>query len=772
MLPAPLAAVGGGCQCRTVVSAYLNRGVGLLARSRPLQEASFQRIGAFSHFLMTTGQAAALPPHPRTTRRRPSLVTAAPAPPERPRKFPPGFARRPTLVQRLVEADDVSAVVILAPPGYGKSSLLSEWGETDRRPFVSLSSTSEDSLISSLAQARRHERGSVLLLDDAHLAPAEVLHRLMAMATTELPTGTLLALAARGEPQLPLGALRARRELIELGARDLALSSAQASILLRGMGVELQPDELDTLVRRTEGWPAALYLAALAMRGHPEIPPGLPPIGASSHLLAAYLRDDVLSTLPPGMTAFATQASVLDELSGPACDAVLERHDSAAKLAELARITRLLVPLDWQHARFRWHHLFREMLAGELRRDAPGLDAKLHGRAAVWYRGRGEVTVAIEHMVAMGEAEQSGDLLLAQLPRLLGAGRAQLVARWLGRFSQGQVASHASLAVCAAHSSLAAGDIAGAEQWALNARMVLSDEPGSCEPNKIATALAVIEATVARAGAAKMGQIATEAFDSEPAGSAWRPALAFLRGASSHLTGDRAFAGELLEMGAALGAAAAPSISSLCLAQHAMMSIECGDWEMAADVAERAMKLVKQHGLAACPVSALVFAASAATRAHERCVDEAKRNLRAAADLLVSLGDFASWYGAQARILLAHASLCLADAVGARTLLAEASRLARRMPDAIIFERWFDGAWDYLDTLAESSLAGPSALTIAELRILRFLPSHRSFREIASQLGVSANTVKTQAHAIYRKLGVASRSEAVERAQQAGLLGQ
>ena len=169
---------------------------------------------------------------------------------------------------------------------------------------------------------------------------------------------------------------------------------------------------------------------------------------------------------------------------------------------------------------------------------------------------------------------------------------------------------------------------------------------------------------------------------------------------------------------------------------------------------------------------ALVFAATAAVRAHEGSVDRAKKDLRRAIELLATLGDFIPWYGAETRILLAHASLWLADIVGARTLLAEASRLARRMPDATIFQRWFDDAWAYMDTMAETRMAGPSSLTIAELRILRFLPSHRSFREIAQQLGVSANTVKTQAHAVYRKLGAASRSEAVARGQDAGLLGQ
>jgi LuxR family maltose regulon positive regulatory protein len=182
--------------------------------------------------------------------------------------------------------------------------------------------------------------------------------------------------------------------------------------------------------------------------------------------------------------------------------------------------------------------------------------------------------------------------------------------------------------------------------------------------------------------------------------------------------------------------------------------------------------VIAERGLAEYPVSALAFAAAAAVRAHHGRVDEAKRDLRSGIDLLTQLDDFIPWYGAEARILLAHASLWLADVVGARTLLAEASRLARRAPGAVIFERWFDDAWAHMDAVAETSLAGPSSLTIAELRILRFLPSHRSFREIAAQLGVSANTVKTQAHAVYRKLGAASRSEAVMRASDAGLLGQ
>jgi LuxR family transcriptional regulator, maltose regulon positive regulatory protein len=207
------------------------------------------------------------------------------------------------------------------------------------------------------------------------------------------------------------------------------------------------------------------------------------------------------------------------------------------------------------------------------------------------------------------------------------------------------------------------------------------------------------------------------------------------------------------------------------LAQRAMLAIEREDWELATELTDHATMVIEEWGLKAEPLSALVFASSAASRARVGRIDEAKRDLRAGTDLLVGLGEFVPWYGAECRMLLAHASLWLADAVGARTLLAEASRFARRVHGAVVFADWFDHAWAYMDTLAETSLAGPSSLTIAELRILRFLPSHRSFREIAAQLGVSANTVKTQAHAVYRKLGAASRSEAVALAVDAGLLG-
>jgi LuxR family maltose regulon positive regulatory protein len=281
-----------------------------------------------------------------------------------------------------------------------------------------------------------------------------------------------------------------------------------------------------------------------------------------------------------------------------------------------------------------------------------------------------------------------------------------------------------------------------------------------------------LEALLPGSGVSTVGAAAAGALAVESPASPWCALWLFLQATALHLTGDVTAAEQGLEHSLGLASVGAPAIVSLCLSQGAMIAIERDDWDTAAELTDRAERVIEQHGLSDYPICALGFAAAAAVRAHDGRLDEAKRDLRRGVDLLAGLGDFAAWYGAEARILLAHASLSLADVVRARTLLAEASRLARRVTGAVIFDRWFNDAWSQMDALAETSLAGPSSLTIAELRVLRFLPSHRSLREIAAQLCVSGNTVKTQAHAVYRKLGAASRSEAVARAREAGLLGQ
>jgi LuxR family maltose regulon positive regulatory protein len=699
------------------------------------------------------------------------LVEATPA------GFARGLVRRPRLVEKLLAAPHAKLVLLVAPAGYGKSTLLYEWADRDPRPLVWLRlddpglRRTPDAIDAAIRDLEARNGSLVAVIDQAHSVPSRLMRTAVTRLLRNLPDGSAVAIAARGEPALPIGRLRAHRELVELRIGDLAMTSAEATTLLRRAGLKLEPEPVEALVRDTEGWPAALYLAALSLRDDPA-PPGTARFGGDDHLVSEFLRDEVLSAVPPDLTAFLMHAAVLDELSGPLCDEVLDQRGSALALARLEKLSQLLVPLDHAHERYRWQRLVADTLRAELRRARPELEPRLHLRASSWYERRGDTDRAIDHAVAANDAERTGDLLWTHILMYLGHGSAARVERWLSTFSHDRVAGSLKLALCAAYGSLAAGDVDHAMHWTVMAKAAFDRDPVRSRPPSARTGLDIIEALLSRGGAARLRRAVARAERVESPDSQWRPILNLLKGVAEHLLGEREAAGATLRRGADLSIATAPSVASRCLAVGVMIAIEQRDWDTAAELNDTAGRLVQTGELATYPVSALVFAASAAVRAHQGRVDEAKHDLRRGIDLLAELGDYIPWYGAEARILLAHASLWLADVVGARALLADASRLARKTPDAVIFSRWFDQAWEYMDTLAEASLSGPSSLTIAELRILRFLPSHRSFREIADQLGVSANTVKTQAHAVYRKLGAASRSEAVARAVEAGLLGQ
>jgi LuxR family maltose regulon positive regulatory protein len=399
------------------------------------------------------------------------------------------------------------------------------------------------------------------------------------------------------------------------------------------------------------------------------------------------------------------------------------------------------------------------------------LERKLHARASDWLRCHGDLDGAISHAVASGNVSHVGDLLWHNVLGYVAGGRNEVVQGWLGSLRPDQVAACAPLALAAAHSRLVNGAVDQARHYRLAAGAARGASGSAELPSSLATGEAVFDALAVGRDVNQMARAADSAYELEPEDSPWRPYCRLVAGVAEHLAGERESAAQKLDEGVATGSATVPGIAALCLAQLAMLAIEQDDWDTATEVADRAVAVAGSPGLVASPISALVFAAAAATEARGGHIDAAKRDLRHATDLLAALGDFIPWYGAETRILLARAAVGLADTVRARTLLAEASRLARRTTGAVIFQHCFEQAWAQIDTLAEATLAGPSSLTIAELRILRFLPSHRSFREIAERLDVSVNTVKTQAHAIYRKLDAASRSEAVARASRAGLLG-
>jgi LuxR family transcriptional regulator, maltose regulon positive regulatory protein len=684
--------------------------------------------------------------------------------------LPDAFVRRPDLIERVTAGPDGALVVIVAPSGFGKSSLLAEWADADDRRFVWLLPDRRDrfgarrSGLAAVAAAQGSDDSRrVFALEDADRLDSAVLHRLVCGVLSGLHAGSTLALVSRRELDLPLALLRAHRAVIELRAQDLALGEHESRQLLRDAGLDVAPEDVRAMLDRTEGWPAALYLAALDASSQPTV--------QESDSLMQYVSDEVLGAVPDALRSLARCSSVLDEVSAAACDAILLRQGSAQDLVALSRSLPLLHTVDADRTRYRWHPLIREALLSELHVLEPDQERDLHERASDWYLALGNVDRAIEHACAAGDERRAGDLLWPVIPAYLAGGRRHTAQAWLSRLREEQIAASAPLAASAAHCALAEGELDVARRWSLRARAAMDRAPDASSVSGLNAGLTVIDAVGAGSGVAAMRATAEAACRREPADSLWLPWCRALSGVGAYLAGELDLADETLDDAIGLGSGAVPMVAALCLSQRAMIGIHREQWELAGDHALRALELIHAHGLTDDPVAGFVLAAAAATSAHEGRSDVAKRDVRASLDVVAATGDSIAWLGAEVRILLACARLWLADVVGARTLLAQASRLARRTRGASVFEHWFNTAWSHMDTIAEASLAGPSALTIAELRVLRFLPSHLSFREIAARLRVSPNTVKTQAHGVYRKLGAASRSEAVARAQEAGLLG-
>jgi LuxR family maltose regulon positive regulatory protein len=267
-----------------------------------------------------------------------------------------------------------------------------------------------------------------------------------------------------------------------------------------------------------------------------------------------------------------------------------------------------------------------------------------------------------------------------------------------------------------------------------------------------------------------MRREAARAYELAAEDSPWRSLACLLEGTALRLAGDGVRARRRLEEGARRGVALAPAVQVLCLGQLALLAIDEGDWAGAEARAAIARAQIDRVGLGDCPLAALVFAVSAAVNAQLSRPDASEREARHADRLLARLVDFTSWHNAQCRIALAWASSRLSDLTRARRLLADAARDLRAFSEATAAHASLRACAKQVEIASAARTNDAEQLTIAELRVLQFLPTHLSFPEIASELYVSRNTVKTHVRAVYRKLVASSRSEAVQHAREAGLL--
>jgi LuxR family transcriptional regulator, maltose regulon positive regulatory protein len=355
----------------------------------------------------------------------------------------PGSVCRLPLIERLAANGSRPIVSVVAPAGYGKTTLLSQWAVRDDRAFawVQVNEAGNDPkvLLGQVARAldavepidarvfdALAARGSsvpgsvvprlgsafwsmstpvVLVLDDVHALRNFECRGALSVLADHVPVGSQLALASRVQPPLRIARLRAEGKIAEISPADLSFTHEEAASLLLNAGVALSGDELTELHQRTEGWAAGLYFAALYLREVGSLQGTAVTFGGGDRFTNGYMESMFLARIEPRRRAFLTRTAVLERMCGPLCDAVLGQGGSGDTLADLERSNLLLVPLDRQREWYRYHHLFRDMLLAKLELLEPGLIPVLRRRAAGWCLRNGLPEEALEYFMAAGDVE-------------------------------------------------------------------------------------------------------------------------------------------------------------------------------------------------------------------------------------------------------------------------------------------------------------------------------------------------------------------------------
>jgi LuxR family maltose regulon positive regulatory protein len=280
----------------------------------------------------------------------------------------------------------------------------------------------------------------------------------------------------------------------------------------------------------------------------------------------------------------------------------------------------------------------------------------------------------------------------------------------------------------------------------------------------------MLHATIGRQGVARMREDAARAYALDHSGSPFRPIASFIEGAALRLSGDLAAARARCDEGAAVGRLLNPAAAAIALAQLALIEIEEDAWNGARARIDDSLALIGQFGLDERPAQVLTYAGAALVDAHEGATHDARRDAKHALWLVSMMTDVAPWIAVEARLLVARAQLLLGDVAMARALCREAHELVAAMPESGNLRERIAQVQRMIDSEAVPIGVTATPMTPAEMRVLRYLPTHLTFAAIADELFVSRNTVKTQAISIYRKLGVSSRGPAVASARELGLL--
>jgi LuxR family maltose regulon positive regulatory protein len=442
-------------------------------------------------------------------------------------KWRRGLVARPRLSERLSRGAKSALTLVSAPAGFGKTTLLAEWlavAAAGGRSVAWLSLDQRDNdpvlfwtyLVAALKTAAPGDGAGalsllqpprppgeaglvtllndldavsddvVLVLDDYHVIEAREVQDGMAFLLEHLPPQIHLVIGSRADPSLPLARLRGRGELVEIRAADLRFTPDEAAAYLNEvMGLALTAADVAALEERTEGWIAALQLAALSLQGREDTAAFIAGFAGDDRYIVDFLAEEVLQRQPGDVQHFLLQTSILDRLSGPLCDAVTGQEGGKARLAALERGNLFLVPLDDRRRWYRYHQLFADVLHARLRDERPDDVPGLHRRASAWYEQNDEPAEAIRHALAAQDFGRAADLVELAIPAMRRSRQEAAVLGWLELLPDEVVRVRPVLSVGFAGALLAGGQfedvearLLDAERWmdAPAAEMVVVDD--------------------------------------------------------------------------------------------------------------------------------------------------------------------------------------------------------------------------------------------------------------------------------------------------------
>jgi LuxR family transcriptional regulator, maltose regulon positive regulatory protein len=725
---------------------------------------------------------------------------------------PRGSVCRLSLIDQLTQGRSFPLISVVAPAGYGKTTLLAQWAERGGQSFAWVSLDERDNdpkvlltyvtealdaiepvgrpVFNALASPSSSVPGSVvprlgaalasmtspvaLVLDDVHVLRNVECRAAVPVLADHMPDGSQLVLAGRDEPPVPVARLRAAGKILQIGPHDLALTLAEATSVLREAGIILGPDDAAELHQRTEGWPAGLYLAALSLRNGGSVKEAVAAFTGEHQLVSRYLEAEFLMRISAPQRVFLTRTAVLERMCGPLCETVLDQPGTAATtLADLAQSNLLLVPLDRRGEWYRYHQLFRDLLLSELCRAEPDLIPVLRRRAAGWCAANGLAEDALEYSMAADDVETAAGLVMDLVVQSRRQGQVVTVQRWLRWLDErGAIENRLMLAALAGIMAALAGRVTEAERWADTADR-WRDKAASGLGDPVAGAwVAGLRALLCRAGVEQMRADADQAVGKfVAAGIAVPPLVTLLQGITRTLSGDLDKADALFAEAVSIAEGVhSRETVAVALCERSLVAMARGEWAQAQAQAGQARTVLRQAGIEETLAMPLTCAVQARIALHRGDIPAARQELIGAQRTRPLLADALPYLAVQTRIELARACIMLTDRTGASTLLRETDEVLRRRPGLGTLVGQAEELRAQLSRLRSPASPGASALTAAELRLLPMLSTHLSLRDIADQMSLSRATIKAQATSIYRKLGASYRSQAVMRARDFGLL--